>query len=164
MRMWLRGVFLALGLAGAVCAADWGPMGFLVGKWAGEGDGSPGAGAGAFSFTADVQGKVLIRKSYAEYPATNGRPAFRHDDLTIVYREDGELRAIYFDNEDHVIRYTIEAAPDGVRFVSDSAAKGPRFRLTYTSTGKDTLKLKFEIATPGKDFSPYIEAKAHRER
>jgi hypothetical protein len=154
----LTGLIFALTLA----AQDWGPAQFLIGQWTGEGSGTPGKGAGEFSFTPDVQGKVLVRKSYAEYPAAQGRPAFRHDDLTIVYRENGKLRAIYFDNEDHVIRYAVQAAASGVVFVSEDPGGGPRFRLTYTSTGKDTLRLKFEIAPPGKDFATYIEAGAQR--
>ena len=91
---------------------DWGPAQFLVGNWAGEGGGQPGQGSGAFSFSPDLQGKVLVRKSFAEYPPANGRPASRHDDLTIVYRDETThaLRATYFDNEEHVIQYTVKPA------------------------------------------------------
>jgi hypothetical protein len=144
---------------------DWGPAQFLVGNWAGEGGGQPGQGSGAFSFSPDLQGKVLVRKSFAEYPPANGRPASRHDDLTIVYRDETThaLRATYFDNEEHVIQYTVKPAEGGVVFVSQGAPSSPRFRLTYTSTGKDTLNIKFEIAAPGKEFAPYLEAAAHRE-
>jgi hypothetical protein len=35
--------------------------------------------------------------------------------------------------------------------------------MTYTSTGKDTLKFKYEIAAPGKEFATYLEATAHRD-
>jgi hypothetical protein len=35
--------------------------------------------------------------------------------------------------------------------------------MSYASTGKNTLKFKFEIAAPGKGFAPYIEAAAHRQ-
>src|SRR5690242_19738130 len=59
----------------AFAAQDWGPAQFLIGEWRGEGNGRPGTGAGAFSFAEDVQGRVLVRKSYAEYPATGGKPA-----------------------------------------------------------------------------------------
>ena len=49
-----------------------------------------------------VQRKVLIRKSYAQYATS------RHEDLMVVYLEK-DLKAIYFDNEDHVIHYTVES-------------------------------------------------------
>ncbi|MGA3329007.1 MAG: hypothetical protein ABSF45_31555 [Terriglobia bacterium] len=49
-------------------AQDWGPSQFLVGHWNGGGGGPPGQAAGSFSFSPDVQGKVLVRKSFAEYP------------------------------------------------------------------------------------------------
>jgi hypothetical protein len=141
---------------------DWGPAQFLVGRWIGEGSGQPGQGTGAFSFTPDLQGKILVRKSFAEYPAASGRPASRHDDLTIIYHDD-PLRAIYFDSEGHTIRYTLKPADKGVVFTTDGAPKEMRYRLTYTSTGANTLKLKFEIAPPGKEFAVYIDAAMHRE-
>jgi hypothetical protein len=158
-----RLLLLAFLCSAALAADDWGPAQFLVGKWMGEGSGEPGKGTGSFSFTPDLQGKVLVRKSFAEYPAANGRPASRHDDLMIVYRDDaGKLRATYFDSEGHVIQYAVNSSGDGVAFVSDGP--GPRYRLTYANTGKDGLRLKFEIAPPGKDFTQYIDAAAHREQ
>jgi len=67
-------------------AADlWAPLQFLLGDWVGEGNGAPGQSAGGFSFQPDLQRQILVRKSRAEYPATKDRPAFAHDDLTIVY-------------------------------------------------------------------------------
>lgn len=155
-------VFLLCGCCGA---EDWGPAQFLIGQWTGEGGGQPGQGGGAFSFTPDVQGKVLVRRSYAEYPASDGKPAYRHEDLTVVYRDETsrELRAIYFDNEDHVIRYSVKAWEGGVVFVSDGLPSAPRYRLTYTGTGKDRLKIKFEVAAPNRDFTTYLEAAARRD-
>jgi hypothetical protein len=156
---------IALWFVSSLFGQDWGPAQFLLGKWAGEGGGQPGQGSGAFSFSADLQGKILVRRSFSEFPPANGRPAFRHDDLTIVYRDETthRLRATYFDNEEHVIAYTVEAAPGGVVFVSEGAPSTTRFRMTYAATGKDTLKFKFEIAAPGKEFAPYLESTAHRE-
>ncbi len=147
-------------------AQDWGPAQFLIGEWIGEGGGQPGqASAGSFSFTPDLQGTVLLRKSFAEYPAANGKPASRHDDLTVIYR-DGEskrLRAMYWDNEGHVIQYEIRAAEGGVAFVSNGAAGAPRYRLTYTPSGPNLVKIKFEIAPPAKDFATYLDATARRK-
>jgi hypothetical protein len=151
--------------AALAAAPDWGAAQFLIGHWTGEGSGQPGVSAGAFWFTPDLQGKVLIRRSFADYPAADGRPASRHEDLMVVYHGEaaGELRAIYFDNEDHVIRYFGTASTGGVVFVSDGKPGEVRYRLTYTSTGKDTLKLQFEVAAPGKDFVRYLEASVRRD-
>jgi hypothetical protein len=146
----------------------WGPVQSLVGDWTGEGGGGPGQGSGTFSFKPDLQGKILVRRNRAEYPATKERAAFVHDDLMVVYRDTPEagLRAIYFDNEGHTIRYEVQAPPDGseVVFVSGAEASATRYRLTYTRVGQNRLKIKFEIAPPGhpEQFATYIEASARR--
>jgi hypothetical protein len=81
----------------------------------------------------------------------------------IVYREGASLRAIYFDNEDHVIRYAVKPVEGGVAFVSDGAATEARYRLTYTSAARDRVKIRFEVAPPGKEFAAYLDAGAHRD-
>jgi len=148
-------------------AQDWGPLQFLVGHWMGEGrTADQGPGTGAFSFTPDLQGKILLRKNFAEYPKAKGKPAYRHDDLMIIYHDGAshDLRAIYFDSEEHIIHYAIQPSGNSAVFLSEGSQDAPRFRLTYTSAGPDRLKLKFEIAPPGKDFATYIEASAHRDK
>jgi hypothetical protein len=148
-------------------AQDWGPLQFLIGHWSGEGStADQGSGVGAFSFAPDLQSKILLRKNFAEYPATNGKPAYRHDDLMIVYHDgvSDELRAVYFDSEEHLIHYVIKPSGTSVVFLSEGSQDAARFRLTYTGLGPDKLKLKFEIAAPGKDFATYIEASAHRDK
>jgi hypothetical protein len=150
----------------ALGAEDWGPVQFLVGHWTGEGTGQPGQGTGSFSFTPDLDGKVLVRKSFAAYPTANGKPAFRHDDLMIVYRDETsrQMRAMYFDSEGHAIPYSVKAGDGGgAVFVTEGASETMRYRLTYSSPSDGRLKLKFEIAPPGKDFATYIEATARRE-
>ncbi len=152
-------------LPAALTATDWGPVQFLIGRWTGEGGGSPGNGSGEFTLEVDLQGKILLRKNFADYPAAAGRPAFRHDDLMVVYREEGsaDLKATYWDSEGHVIAYKVQpAAEGGVTFLSDAPPAGMRYRLTYLPAGKDKVKIRFEIAPPGKDFSTYLEAMAHR--
>jgi hypothetical protein len=145
-------------------AEDWKPLEFLIGQWSGAGSGAPGASAGAFSFQPDLQGEVLIRKSFAEYPAAAGKPASRHDDLLIVFREGAErrLRAIYFDSEGHIIRYLVEAGQNRVVFTSEGGRAEARYRMTYRAAGPDQLGFQFEVAAPGKDLAPYIEAVLQR--
>jgi len=148
--------------------ADWSAWQFLMGAWVGEGDGAPGQGQGGFTFAFDLQKRVLVRKNFASYPATKDRPAFTHDDLMVVYQEAGKpAQAIYFDNEGHVIHYSIEFSKDGdsVIFLGDPSPSAPRFRLTYVKSGSDALGIKFEIAPPGKPdaFAPYINARVHRK-
>ena len=147
----------------------WAPLAFLTGEWVGEGTGTPGEGIGGFSFLPEQDGRILVRKSHADYPATKEKPAYSHTDLTIVYRDSGEtqLRAIYFDDEGHTIHYVVEPSADGnsVQFMSEALALQPQYRLTYRKTGDDRIAIKFEIAPPGKPeaFSTYIDATARRK-
>lgn len=162
-------VFAACGST-AVRADDdpWQPFHFLIGEWVGEG--KEGQGTGHFSLTPDLGGKVLVRRNHAELPAGNGRPAGVHDDLMVIYKsQDGKsFKAIYFDNEDHVINYTM-AFPRNNRqtltFNSEAVPSAPRFRLIYQKEGDDRVGIKFEIAPPGKaeEFKTYLEGKAKKK-
>jgi hypothetical protein len=144
----------------------WRDFRFLLGQWAGVGKGSPGQGPGTFSFELALDDTVLLRRSHSTYPATKDRPAFSHDDLMVIYPEGVRVRAIYFDNENHVIHYTVSvsSAPRGLTFVSESVPDAPRFRFRYTTVDKDTVRSRFEIAPPGQPdaFSLYIEGDARR--
>ncbi|MFB3828486.1 MAG: hypothetical protein ACE15B_17090 [Bryobacteraceae bacterium] len=161
-------LFAALLAAGAPQEADtWTAVQSLAGEWAGEGTGAPGEATGGFTFAADLQQRVLVRRNWAEYPATREKPAFRHEDMMVVYRDpDKTVRAMYFDNEGNVIRYRVQASADGKRivFLSDAVPGAPRFRLTNALTAAGRMKITFEIAPPGKpeEFKTYIEAAARR--
>jgi hypothetical protein len=153
----------------AAAAEDpWAGFRFLIGEWVGEGSGQPGEGTGHFTLSLDLQGKVLVRRNRTAYPAANGRPAFTHEDLMVIYAEPGGKgqRAIYFDNEGHVINYQVTAAAgSGLTFVSEAMPAAPRFRLTYTKGQNDTVGIKFEIAPPGKPdgFKKYLDGTVHRK-
>jgi hypothetical protein len=147
---------------------NWDGFRFLLGEWVGEGGGNPGQGVGGFTFSLDLQNTVLVRKNYADYPATQDRPAFSHNDLMVIYREGEKFRASYFDNEHHFINYTVFISKDSnsVIFVSDVVSGNPRFRLTNTKQGTDSIKIAFEIAPPGQPeaFNRYIDAVARRKK
>jgi hypothetical protein len=119
----------------------WKPVQFLAGEWTGD----TADASGACSFTFDLDHKVLIRKSYAQYATS------RHEDLMVIYLEK-DLKAIYFDSEGHVIHYTIESNADSVTFASE------QFKLTYRKNGEDKLVMDFDVSAPGKPFSNYLHA------
>jgi hypothetical protein len=149
----------------AKSGVDWKPLAWLIGDWSGGGNGAPGQGSGSFSFQPDLQGKILVRRSFAAYEATADKPAYRHDDLMVVYPEGKGFQAIYFDSEEHMIRYAVEVSADAstIAFVSDAAAGSPRFRLTYHRTSETTLSGKFEVAPPDKPFATYLEWAAEKK-
>lgn len=162
----MRSVFLSLAIiaslgaqAPAPAADPFAGLHFLVGEWTGEGGGKPGASSGAASFRLELDGRILVRRSHADGAAANGRPASRHEDLMTVFQEGGQLKALYLDNEGHVIRYLVTARPEGATFTSEPAP-GPRFRLTYLKQSERLVTLRFEIAPPGRPeaFATYLEA------
>ena len=154
--------------AEAAPAAGLDSLRFLVGSWTGEANGAPGQGRGITTFEIALAGKALLRRSQTDFPATPARAAFTHEDLLVVYAEprDGKQRALYLDNEGHVIDYTVGMAPDGrsATFVSDAAANAPRFRLTYVQQSSDEMLVRFEIAPPGKPdaFAVHVEGVVKR--
>jgi hypothetical protein len=144
--------------------ANWDAFQFLIGEWIGDGSGQSGQGNGVFSFSYDLQNRIIVRKSFADYPATQDKPPFRHDDLMIIYYESDTIpRATYFDNEGHVIHYTVTTNDASWVFATNESTPIPNFRLTYQKMDESTLNIAFEVAPPRKPFAPYIKATAHRK-
>jgi hypothetical protein len=144
----------------------WDAWRFWLGEWVSEGD--PAQGSGYYSLSPDLQGRLLVRKNHAEYAATKDRPAVVHDDLMVIYGEaEAGQKAIYWDNEGHVIEYAVNISPDrnSVIFISPVQAAAPRYRLTCSKLGQDQVRVTFEIAPPGKPeaFSMYLEGRARRK-
>jgi len=142
---------------------------FLFGEWEGVGGGGPGAGKGTFSFAVDLQDRVVVRRNHAEYPATGGRPAVRHDDLIVIYldRASNQILANYFDSEGQQINYKVTPSSDheAVTFLSEPSTSQPHFRLSYKRLKDGTLSGKFEIAPPGEPdaFKTYLEWSARKK-
>ena len=146
---------------------DWIAWQFLVGERGGQGSGTPGQSEGSVIFQFDLQQQILLRKNHMEFPAIKDRPAFAHGDLTVIYPDpSGSMRAIYFDNEGHVIQYMVNMAEDWntVTFVSDAVPSVPRFRTTYIKEQSEIMTIRFEIAPPDNPdgFTKYTEGTATR--
>jgi hypothetical protein len=143
---------------------------FVLGDWVGEATGKPGEGAGWFTFNKELDGNILVRKSHTVFPSVNGKPEAVHDDLLIVYLDNSGAmtKAIYFDNEKHVINYAVSfnQADNSLVFTSEIQQNMPRFRLTYKAIENNMLNIDFEFAPPNQPeaFSKYVSGKAHKKK
>ena len=166
--------FLSLAVVGLILAAPavtaqtaakadpWAGLRFLIGTWEAKtsGGSAKAQGTGTYSFTLELRDHVMVRHS--AYATCKGPEDFNceHGDLLYVYPEGpaGGLQAIYFDNEGHVIHYSVSSPKAGVVvLLSDAAQAGPQFRLSYELTG-GVMAGKFQMRMPGQgDFATYLE-------
>jgi hypothetical protein len=137
-------------------------LAFLEGSWDAKASGKGGiAEIGTYVFRTELADHILARHS-TRAGDCSGPKTFdcEHGDLLYVYADgpDRSLKAIYFDNEGHVIHYDVStpAATTAV-FLSDGARPGPQFRLTYElKTG--IMSGKFQVRMPGQDgWNSYLE-------
>lgn len=136
------------------------PFGFLLGEWVSDGADAGGGPSGKATFAPALQDTVMVRTSFAEYPAAGGRPATRHDDLMVIFATPGgAVEAEYWDNEGHEIRYVARSPrPGEALFLSAPRAGAPGYRLSYALGEGGVLKGEFAIAPPGSpdDFTIYL--------
>ncbi len=134
----------------------WAPWRFLIGTWVAVVSGRPGEGdAGGATFALELGDNVLTRRSYAHFPATPERPAFTHEDLLYVYPDGDDWRAMYFDNEGHVLRYHADSDGRHARFETEPDAQGMRYRLAY-EPNDERLRVSFAIAPSDGTFTEHV--------
>jgi hypothetical protein len=165
----VRLLLLAALAAGALGAQErpaapkvsWKPLEFLAGTWDAKTRGGSAAAdsSGTYTFRLELKDHVLARHSSSA--GCKGPVDFDcdHSDLLYIYPAGGQsYRAVYFDNEGHVIQYDVSTpAPLTAVFLSKASEPGPQFRLTYERNGS-TMRGRFEIRMPGQsDFRPYLE-------
>jgi hypothetical protein len=74
-----------------------------------------------------------------------------------------QFRAIYLDNEGHVIHYDVRVSGENaVIFETDPALSGQHIRLEYTMPTPDVVCSVFSFAEPGGEFKPYVSGDAKR--
>jgi hypothetical protein len=140
----------------------WQSLRFLLGTWQAktQGGSANAAASATYTFQLELRNHILARHTSSE--KCNGPADFNcdHGDLLYVYQESGSqsYKAIYFDNEGHVIHYEVATpAADSVMFLSDASRPGPQFRLIYALDGA-IMSGKFQMRMPGQaDFNSYLE-------
>mgnify|MGYP003478842381 FL=1 len=139
-------------------------LSWLLGEWIGDGSGMPGQGEGTFYFSYDLDKNIIVRKSHSEYPAAGNKPPIIHDDLMIVYFDasDKATKAMYFDNEGHIINYTVLLTDKSITLTSLKSSNSPIFRLTYDLLENGMINTKFEMSRDGVNFMTYIEGKSKK--
>ena len=165
MRRTLGVLVLAAGLLNGQASQKpgdaFGALRFMEGTWEAKtaGAGAGPAVAGTYTFREELGGHVLARHSSSD--TCKGPADFdcEHGDLLYVYSDAAglPLKAIYFDNEGHVIHYDVSASAGRVVFLSDGSVPGPKFRLVYEL--KDAVMSgKFQMQMPGQtEWKSYLE-------
>jgi len=134
----------------------WKALSFLEGTWAAttEGGVAGAKSSGTYTFQPELGQHVLARHTLTR-SGCNGPAAYdcEHSDLLYIYQESGSssLKAIYFDNEGHVIHYDVSTpSPGSALFLSAGSGPGPQFRLVYELKGA-IMSGKFEMRIPGQN-------------
>ena len=147
------------------------PLQYLVGKWnVTYRSGDPGTATdGEETWCFEAAGAVLARRSWCEFPETPKRPAFRHEDLLVIYADaESKLQGVFWDNEGHVHFYRhvqVADGGDGIRLVTDAATPGPRQALEYRFLPPDGSSAVFRLLLPGAaDFKTYLQWESRRAK
>jgi hypothetical protein len=155
--------------AGLFAQDSWKPLQFLVGTWEAKTQGAA-AGAessGAYSFQLELRGHILAR--HGSNSACRGPADFDcdHGDLLYIYPDAAPMsyKAIYFDNEGHVIHYDVSIPASGTAvFLSSPSQPGPQYRLSYELKGS-TMYGKFQLRMPGQiEFKSYLEWSGEKKK
>jgi hypothetical protein len=141
----------------------WKALAFLEGTWdAHVQAGSAGAqGNGRYTFKPELKHHVLVRSSEAD-AACKGPASFdcEHSDVLYVYQEaeNQSLKAIYFDNEGHVIHYDVSTPdPTTAILISEASTSKPQFRLIYELKNA-VMSGRFQMRMPGQaEWKSYLE-------
>lgn len=159
---------LPLFLAIPLCAQNassggnqWSALSFLEGTWGAKAAGNGGAAeVGSYTFRLELRDHILAR--HGDLGQCKGPSTFDcdHGDLLYIYSDapTQPLKAIYFDNEGHVIHYDVSTpSPNAAVFLSESSQPGPQFRLTYELKGQ-IMYGKFQMRMPGQqEWQSYLE-------
>ena len=147
----------------------WKSLQFLMGTWEAhtQGGSAGAASVGTYTFQPELRNHILARHSGGEKCKGPADFDCQHADLLYVFREASgqSYKAIYFDNEGHVIHYDVSVpSPTTAIFLSEPSQPGPQFRIAYELKGA-TMYGKFQMRAPGQTgFQTYLEWSGAKKR
>ncbi len=151
----------------------WSALRFFVGSWEGTGQGDPGTSVVEFNAEFVLQGQYLFTKTKAVFDPQEKNPKGEtHEDWGVFSYDSGRKKFVLrqFNSEGFVNQYVLEEiSSDGktMVFTTEHVENGPpglRARSTYKILSDDEFTETFELAFPGKDFSPCVETRLKRKK
>ena len=163
---------LLLVQAGTVSAQDrsepdiWEPFRYFLGAWDGQETGKAGIGKGQRRYEFILDGRYLHFKNESVFEAQEKNPEGEvHGDWTFfsydMRRQKFVLRE--FHSEGFVNQYVLDTiSTDGkwIVFVTEAIENIPsgfRARVTYAIDDEKRFVETFQLASPGKDYSPILK-------
>jgi len=145
-------------------AAAWKPFqefGFLTGSWSGTAESGSRIGGRVARFALEMGGNYLVQRGTTVLPAQAGAPEDSTEEVGYIFydRDRRKYVATYFFSTGIVASCDVEIAADGViRLVSTSLLNydsGARMRLSIAKKSDAEMALTIDLASAGKDFTPY---------
>jgi hypothetical protein len=121
----------------------WKEFRFLIGNWSGDGVGPAGQGIGDLSVETDLNETILKMTNVQNFTGKDRKTTYRG---TMIVSAGS--KALFLDNEGHVLHYTITFGPKTITFLSQPEPNSPRFRFSYLDLGGNHMKCSFDIAPP----------------
>jgi hypothetical protein len=149
----------------------WLPLRPLIGKWVGTGQAPEGKGNYERSYQFVLNNKFIEVRNKSVYPPSQEKPkGYVHEDHGMISYDKSRKTFVLrqFHGEGFVNEYVLESvSADGktIVFITESIEnipKGWRARETYHLSDKKFTE-NFDLAEPGKDFTPYSNASFEKQ-
>ena len=149
------------------------PIKYFVGEWEGHETGAAGVGKGTRAYEFVIKDKFLHFKNRSEFPPQEKNPEGEvHEDWGFFSYDQGRQVLVLrqFHGEGYVNQYTLDSVSADGKIISftteaiENVPEGFRARYIFTIEGEDVFSEKFQLASPGKDFSPLIENRWTRKK
>lgn len=149
----------------------WRPFQPFIGTWTGTGDGVDGNGTYARTYQFVLNKKYIEVKSKTIYAPNKENPkGYVHEDVGYISYDKMRKTFVFrqFHGEGFVNQYTLDSLSADKKtmvFVSEAIENIPqgwRARETYTISQNSIVEV-FNLAEPGKDFTPYTKTTLKRK-